>query len=55
LGGYGFDFGTYQGITFSGVIGYQAPSVDYKESEDRGRYKFDILQHGPILSLSMRC
>jgi hypothetical protein len=54
IGGYGFDFGRYNGITFSGVIGYRALSVDYAEGEGRRRYEFDMLQHGPILGLSMR-
>jgi hypothetical protein len=54
IGGYGFEFGTYQGITFSGVIGYRALSVDYAEGEGRRRYEFDMLQHGPILGISMR-
>jgi hypothetical protein len=54
IGGYGFDFGTYQGITFSGVIGYRALSVDYAMGEGRRRYEFDMLQHGPILGVSMR-
>jgi len=54
IGGYGFDFGNYSGITFSGVIGYRALSVDYAQGEGRRRYEFDMLQHGPILGLSMR-
>jgi hypothetical protein len=54
IGGYGFDFGIYNGITFSGVVGYRALSVDYAEGEGRRRYEFDMLQHGPILGLSMR-
>ena len=54
IGGYGFDFGTRNGITFSGVIGYRALSVDYAQGEGRRRYEFDMLQHGPVLGLSMR-
>jgi len=54
IGGYGFDFGTYNGITFSGVIGYRALSVDYAEGEGRRRYEFDMIQHGPILGISAR-
>jgi len=54
IGGYGFDFGAYNGITFSGVIGYRALSVDYAQGEGRRRYEFDMLQHGPILGVSMR-
>jgi hypothetical protein len=54
IGGYGFEFGTYQGITFSGVIGYRALSVDYVQGEGRQRYEFDMLQHGPVLGVSAR-
>lgn len=54
VGGYSFEFGTYQGITFAGVIGYRALSVDYAEGEGRRRYEFDMLQHGPILGISAR-
>jgi hypothetical protein len=54
IGGYGFHLGNYQGITFSGVIGYRALSVDYAQGEGRRRYAFDMLQHGPVLGISAR-
>jgi hypothetical protein len=54
IGAYGFEFGTYQGITFSGVIGYRALYVDYVQGEGRQRYEFDMLQHGPVLGVSAR-
>jgi hypothetical protein len=54
IGAYGFELGTYQGITFSGVVGYRALYVDYVQGEGRRRYEFDMLQHGPILGLSAR-
>jgi hypothetical protein len=54
IAAYGFDFGIYNGITFSGVIGYRALSVDYSKGSARTRYEFDTLQHGPVLGLSMR-
>jgi hypothetical protein len=54
IGGYGFEFGTYRGITFSGIIGYRALSVDYAQGEGLRRYEFDMVQHGPVLGLSMR-
>jgi hypothetical protein len=54
IGGYGFDFGTYNGITLSGVIGYRALSVDYAEGEGRRRYEIDMIQHGPIFGISAR-
>lgn len=54
IGAYGFEFGTYNGIRFSGVMGYRALYVDYVQGEGRQRYEFDMLQHGPILGISAR-
>jgi len=54
IGGYGFELGTYQGITFSGVIGYRALYVNYVQGEGEHRYEFDMLQHGPVLGVSAR-
>jgi hypothetical protein len=54
FGGYGFDFGTYNGITFSGIVGYRALSVDYAQGEGRRLYEFDMLQHGPLFGISAR-
>jgi hypothetical protein len=54
IGGYGVDFGSWNGVTFSGVLGYRALYIDYAQGSGRTRYEFDILQHGPILGLSMR-
>ncbi|MBA1156719.1 hypothetical protein [Microvirga mediterraneensis] len=54
IGAYGFELGTYQSITFSGVIGYRALYVDYAQGEGRQRYQFDMLQHGPVLGISAR-
>ncbi|WP_040638595.1 hypothetical protein [Microvirga lotononidis] len=54
IGTYGFELGTYQGITFSGVIGYRVLYVDYVQGESRQRYGFDMLQHGPVLGVSAR-
>jgi hypothetical protein len=54
IGAYGFEFGTYNGVRFSGVIGYRALYVDYVQGEGRQRYEFDMLQHGPILGISAR-
>jgi hypothetical protein len=54
IGAYGFEFGTYNGIIFSGVIGYRALYVDYVQGEGRRGYEFDMLQHGPVLGISAR-
>ncbi len=54
IGAYGLELGTYQGITFSGMVGYRALYVDYAQGEGRQRYEFDMLQHGPVLGISAR-
>jgi hypothetical protein len=54
IAGYSFDFAAYQGVTFSGVVGYRALYVDYARGEGRRRYEFDMLQHGPVLGISAR-
>jgi hypothetical protein len=54
VAGYAWDFAVWNGITFSGVLGYKALYVDYAQGEGRRRYEFDMLQHGPVLGVSMR-
>jgi hypothetical protein len=54
IGGYAFDFATWRGVTFGGILGYRALYVDYERGFGRTRYEFDMLQHGPILGVSMR-
>ena len=54
IAGYAWDFAVCNGVTFSGVLGYKALYVDYTQGEGRHRYEFDMLQHGPVLGVSMR-
>ena len=54
LAAYAYDFKTHNGVTYSGVIGYKALYVDYEQGSGRTRYGFDMLQHGPVLGLSIR-
>jgi hypothetical protein len=54
VAGYAWDFAVWNGVTLSGVLGYKALYVDYAHGEGRSRYEFDMLQHGPLLGVSMR-
>ncbi|WP_210490836.1 hypothetical protein [Microvirga antarctica] len=54
IAGYGMEFGTYQGVTYSGVIGYRALGVDYAQGSGTRRYEFDMVLHGPVVGLSMK-
>lgn len=54
IAAYSFDFAEKNGVTYSGIIGYRALYVDYEQGEGRRRYAFDMLQHGPVVGLSLR-
>jgi hypothetical protein len=51
---YAYDFTTRSGVTYSAILGYKALYVDYVQGSGRSRYEFDMLQHGPVLGLSIR-
>jgi hypothetical protein len=54
VGGYSFDYAVKDGITYSGLIGYKALYADYAQGQGRKRYEFDMLQHGPVVGISLR-
>lgn len=54
VGAYSFEFGTWNNITFAGLVGYRALSVDYAKGFGNRRYEFDMVQHGPIIGISAR-
>lgn len=54
LAAYAYDFKTTNGVTYSAVIGYKALYVDYVQGSGRSRYEFDMLQHGPVVGMSVR-
>jgi hypothetical protein len=54
LGAYSFEIGTHYGVTYSGVLGYRALSVDFEKGSGLNRYEYDVIQHGPVVGLMMR-
>jgi hypothetical protein len=54
LAAYAWDMAVYRGVTYSGVLGYRALSVDYTEGSGRHRYEYDVVQHGPVVGLSLK-
>jgi hypothetical protein len=54
VGAYSWDFATTGTTTWAGVIGYRALYVDYSKGSGLSEYGYDILQHGPIIGISMR-
>jgi hypothetical protein len=43
----------YHHIRHAPKAGLSSPDVDYAQGSGRTRYEFDMLQHGPVLGLSM--
>jgi hypothetical protein len=54
LAAYSYDFTTKNNVTYSGVIGYKALYVDYEQGEGITKYRYDMLQHGPVVGLNIR-
>lgn len=53
IAAYSYDFAVRDGVTYSGVIGYRALDVDFEKGSGRRRYGYDVLQHGPLLGLTL--
>ena len=52
---YNFNICTVNGVTYSGMLGYRALSVNY-DNEGSGfkKYEFDAVLHGPVLGLTVK-
>lgn len=53
MGAYSFDIGVRDGITYTGVLGYRALDVNYSDGAGPSRYRYNVLQHGPIVGLTV--
>ena len=54
LAAYSWEIGVHYGATFSGVLGYRALSVDYEKGSGATRFEFDVVEHGPVVGLTVR-
>jgi len=54
LGAYSFDFAVRNGVTYSGMLGYRALSVDFEKNSGTSKYEYDVVQHGPVVGLTLR-
>jgi hypothetical protein len=54
LAAYSFEIGVYHGLTYSGLLGYRALSIDFQKGSAADRFEFDMVQHGPLLGLTVR-
>ena len=46
IGAYNFKICVSNGITYTGMLGYRALSVDYEQGSARTKYEYDVVQHG---------
>ena len=49
-----YDFCVRNNVTWSGMLGYKALSVDYSKGSGLTRYEYDMTMHGPILGITAR-
>ena len=54
IGAYNFQFAKTQYGTWSGMIGYKAQYADYSHGSGITYYRYDIVEHGPILGMSIQ-
>jgi hypothetical protein len=53
LAAYSFQIGASHGLTYSGMLGYRALAVDFTKGSGASRYEYDVIQHGPLLGLTV--
>jgi hypothetical protein len=49
-----YEFLNRGGVSWSGMIGYKALSVDYSQGSGLSQYEFDMTMHGPIFGVTAR-
>ncbi len=54
LATYSWQIGVHYGVTYSGMLGYRALSVDFEKGSGVNRYEYDVVQHGPLLGLTLK-
>jgi len=54
IGALSYEFLQRDNVTWSGMLGYKALSVDYSQGAGLTHYEFDMVIHGPIVGLTAR-
>ena len=49
-----YEFCRSKNVTWSGMLGYKALSVDYSQGSGLSLYRFDMTMHGPVFGLTAR-
>ena len=51
---YEAELARWANVAVDGYIGYKALSVDYSRGIGSDRYQYNVVQHGPVVGLSVR-
>jgi hypothetical protein len=51
---YNFEMCRSDRYTIDAYLGYRALDVDYSEGSGNQRYEYDVLQHGPVMGMTMK-
>jgi hypothetical protein len=54
LGALDYEICRSRTVTWSGMVGYKALSVDYSQGNGVSRYEYDVTMHGPIFGITAR-
>jgi hypothetical protein len=49
-----YDFYVHNNVTWSGMVGYKALSVDYSKGSGLNQFVYDMTMHGPIIGVTAR-
>ena len=53
MGAYQFEWMVRDGVTYSGLLGYRLLDVDYSQGSDVTEYRYNVLQHGPVMGMNI--
>jgi hypothetical protein len=53
LGPSSFTFAGPNGVTYAGLLGYRPLSLDFEKGSRLNRYEYDVVQHGPVVGLTI--
>jgi hypothetical protein len=54
IAAYNFNICVSNGVTYTGMLGYRALSVDYAQGSGFNKYQYDVVQHGPVMGISVK-
>jgi len=53
LGPSNFTFAGPNDVTYAGLQGYRALSLNFEKGSRLSRYEYDVVQHGPVVGLTI--